>query len=112
MLVASACLFFVGSEGDVIPQVPLQITHKFSKEVENRRPSKRRRRSAASSCVAPAASNWIFELFIELPLSPFYKLLTIFLKKLKISKNESCSTFQTYNFASMNIFKFCLHFEI
>ena len=37
----------------------------------------------------------IFEIFTELPLSLFYKLLTIFLKKLKISKNESCSTFQT-----------------
>ena len=36
----------------------------------------------------------IFEIFIELPLSLFCKLLTNFLKKLKISKNESCSTFQ------------------
>ena len=37
----------------------------------------------------------IFEIFTELPLSLFCKLLSIFLKKLKISKNESCSTFQT-----------------
>ena len=36
----------------------------------------------------------IFEIFIELPLNFFCKLLSIFLKKLKISKNESCSTFQ------------------
>ena len=39
--------------------------------------------------------NFIFEIFTELPLSSFYKLLPNFLKKLKISKNESCSTFQT-----------------
>ena len=38
---------------------------------------------------------WIFEIITDLPLSSFYKLLPIFLKKLKISKNESCSTFQT-----------------
>ena len=37
---------------------------------------------------------WIFELFTELPLSSFCKLLTNFLKRLKISKNESCSSFQ------------------
>ena len=42
-----------------------------------------------------AMSILIFEIFIELPLSPFFKLLSNFLKKLKISKNESCSTFQT-----------------
>ena len=42
-----------------------------------------------------AMSILIFELFIELPLSPFFKLLSNFLKKLKISKNESCSIFQT-----------------
>ena len=36
----------------------------------------------------------IFEIFIELPLSLFCKLLTNFLKNLEISKNESCSTFQ------------------
>ena len=36
-----------------------------------------------------------FELFTELPLRLFCKLLTNFLQKLKISKNESCSTFQT-----------------
>ena len=37
-----------------------------------------------------SAVNEIFEIFIELPLHLFCKLLTIFLKKLKISKNESC----------------------
>ena len=42
-----------------------------------------------------AVAILIFEIFTELPLSLFCKLLTIFLKKLKISKNESCSTFQT-----------------
>ena len=42
-----------------------------------------------------AMSILIFELFTELPLSPFFKLLSNFLKKLKISKNESCSIFQT-----------------
>jgi len=36
----------------------------------------------------------IFEIFTKLPLSLFCKLLTNFLKKLKIFKNESCSTFQ------------------
>ena len=48
----------------------------------------------------------IFEIFTELPLSLFCKLLTIFLKKLKISKNESCSTFQTLQLC------FNEHFEI
>ena len=42
-----------------------------------------------------AVAILIFEIFTELPLSLFCKLLTIFLKKLEISKNESCSTFQT-----------------
>ena len=43
------------------------------------------------------AERWmlIFEIITELPLRPFFKLLTNFLKKLKISKNESCSIFQT-----------------
>jgi len=59
------------------------------------RVKKRRRRSAASSYVAASGFKLIFELFTELPLRLFCKLLTIFLKKLKISKNESCSTFQT-----------------
>jgi hypothetical protein len=48
--------------------------------------------------VAPAASRVvevIFEIITEPPLRPFFKLLTNFLKKLKISKNESCSIFQT-----------------
>ena len=41
-------------------------------------------------------SIMIFELFTELPLSPFFfKLLSNFLKKLKISKNESYSICQT-----------------
>ena len=35
-----------------------------------------------------------FEIITELPLLPLFKLLPNFLKKLKISKNESCSTFQ------------------
>ena len=47
-----------------------------------------RRRSAAMSIL-------FFELFTKLPLSLFFKLLSNFLKKLKISKNESCSIFQT-----------------
>ena len=48
--------------------------------------------------VAPAASREvevIFEIITELSLGLFFKLLTNFLKKLKISKNESCSIFQT-----------------
>ena len=49
---------------------------------------------------------FIFEIFIELPLSFFCKLLSIFLKKLKISKNESCSTFQTLQLC------FSEHFQI
>ena len=50
---------------------------------------------------APTVRRWrpvvilIFEVFTDLPLCLFFKLLTNFLKKLKISKNESCSTFQT-----------------
>ena len=42
-----------------------------------------------------AVAILIFEIFTELPLSLFCKLLSNFLKKLKISKNESCSIFQT-----------------
>ena len=55
--------------------------------------------------VAPC-SILIFEIFTELPLSSFYKLLPNFLKKLKISKNKSCSTFQ--------VLQLCLngHFQI
>ena len=48
--------------------------------------------------VAPAASSeveMIFEIITELPLHSFLKLLRNFLKKLKISKNESYSIFQT-----------------
>jgi len=37
----------------------------------------------------------LFREITELSLSSFCKLLPNFLKKLKISKNESCSTFQT-----------------
>ena len=37
----------------------------------------------------------LFREIIELPPSSFCKLLSNFLKKLKISKNQSCSTFQT-----------------
>ena len=71
------------------------------------------------SCVAPAASRevalglvLIFEVFTELPLRLFCKLLTIFLKKLKISKMKVAQLFKLYNFVLMNIFKFWLHFEI
>ena len=63
---------------------------------------KQRKLIGDGSCVAPAASRevalglvLIFEVFTELPLCLFCKLPTNFLKKLKISKNESCSTFQT-----------------
>jgi hypothetical protein len=34
-----------------------------------------------------------FEIFTEMPLAKFYKLLSNFLKKLKICKNKSCSIF-------------------
>jgi hypothetical protein len=47
-----------------------------------------------------------FKLITELPLSSFYKLLSNFLKKLKISKNKSCSTFQTLQLC------FKKHFQI
>ena len=55
------------------------------------RPEKGRRRWGGDALLP----TWFFEIFTELPLCLFCKLLTIFLKKLKISKNESCSTFQT-----------------
>ena len=55
------------------------------------------RSAATSAWRRRQAERWslIFEIFTELPLRPFFKLLTNFLKKLKISKNESCSIFQT-----------------
>ena len=66
------------------------------------RTRKRRKTLGGDIRVAPAASrevafDWIliFALFTELPLRLICKLLTNFLKKLKISKNESCSIFQT-----------------
>ena len=97
-----------------------QLTHELATEpAACHRTRKRRKTIGGGSCVAPAASRevalgWvlIFEVFTELPLRLFCKLLTIFLKKLKISKNESCLLFKLYNFALVNIFKFCLHFEI
>ena len=80
-----------------------QLTHELAMEptaCHNTR--KRQKTIGGGSCVAPAASRevalglvLIFEVFTELPLHLFCKLLTNFLKKLKISKNESCSTFQT-----------------
>ena len=60
-----------------------------------------RRRAWKTGERTPAVGRWrpvtnsIFKVFIDLPLRLFFKLLTNFLKKLKISKNESCSTFQT-----------------
>ena len=80
-----------------------QLTHELAMEpAACHRVRKRRKPIGGGSCVAPAASRevalgfvLIFELFTELPLRLFCKLLTIFLKMLKISKNESCSTFQT-----------------
>ena len=64
---------------------------------------KRRNPIGGDIRVAPAASREValgcfffnFDVFTELPLRQFYKLLTNFLKKLKISKNDSCSIFQT-----------------
>ena len=51
----------------------------------------------ASATSREVAFGWIliFALFTDLPLRLICKLLTNFLKKLKISKNESCSIFQT-----------------
>ena len=80
-----------------------QLTHELATELAAcQRARKRRKTIGGDSCVALAASRevalgWIliFEVFTELPLCLFCKLLTNFLKKLKISKNESCSTFQT-----------------
>ena len=60
-----------------------------------------RRRAWKAGERTPAVRRWrpvvilMFEVFTDLPLCLFFKLLTNFLKKLKISKNESCSTFQT-----------------
>jgi len=51
------------------------------------------------------AVNKNFEIFTELPLHQFCKLLTNFLK-LKISKHESCSIFQTLQLC------FKQHFQI
>ena len=78
-----------------------QLTHELAMEpAACHRTRKRRKTIDGGSCVAPAASRevalglvLIFEVFTELPLRLFCKLLTNFLKKLKISKNESCSTF-------------------
>ena len=63
---------------------------------------KRRNLIGGDIRVAPAASREValgcffnFDVFTELPLRQFCKLLTNFLKKLKISKNESCTIFQT-----------------
>ena len=53
-----------------------------------------RRKDAGSEAVA-SCGYLIFEIITDLPLSPFCKLLKIFLKKLKISKNESYSAFET-----------------
>ena len=80
-----------------------QLTHELATELAAcQRVRKRCKMIGGDNCVAPAASRevalgWIliFEVFTELPLCLFCKLLTNFLKKLKISKNESCSTFQT-----------------
>ena len=80
-----------------------QLTHELATELATcHRARKQRKMIDGGSCLAPAASRevalgfaLIFELFIELPLRLICKLLTNFLKKLKISKNESCSTFQT-----------------
>jgi hypothetical protein len=47
-----------------------------------------------------------FELFTEMPLAKFYKLLSNFLKKLKICKNKSCSIFQVLQLSQ------CKHFQI
>ena len=55
----------------------------------------------------------LFRIITALPLSSFCKLLSNFLKKMKISKNQKVAQlFKLYNFASRNIFKFCLHFKI
>ena len=80
-----------------------QLTHELATEPAACHHTRKRRKTiGGGSCVAPATSRevalglvLIFEVFTELPLRLFYKLLTNFLKKLKISKNESCSTFQT-----------------
>ena len=80
-----------------------QLTHELATEpAACHRTRKRRKTIGGGSCVAPAASRevalslvLIFKVFTELPLRLFCKLLTNFVKKLKIYKNESCLTFQT-----------------
>ena len=56
---------------------------------------RRHPRGAGGKQRGGARPNFNFDIFTELPLRQFCKLLTNFLKKLKISKNESCSIFQT-----------------
>ena len=70
------------------PRHRLRVNVRRSGEIRSAVTSAWRRRQA---------ERWrlIFEIITELPLRPFFKLLTNFLKKLKISKNESCLIFQT-----------------
>ena len=80
-----------------------QLTHELATELAACQHARKRcKMIGGGSCVASTASRevalgWIliFALFTELLLRLIYKLLTNILKKLKISKNESCSTFQT-----------------
>jgi hypothetical protein len=46
-----------------------------------------------------------FELFTEMPLAKFYKLLSNFLKKLKICKNKSCSIFHVLQLSQYKHFQ-------
>ena len=74
------------------PRRQQRVTARESGEDGRRQAATWRRRQAGGGV---GLQIDFFELFTELPLRLFYKLLTNFLKKLKISKNKSCSTFQT-----------------
>ena len=78
-----------------------------------------RRRSAASSYVAPAASRrWRSASFGFLNYLQnchwihFSNYSQIFYRSWKSQKMKVAQLFKLYNFALMNIFKFFLHFEI
>ena len=99
MTAAAVLLFIAGKDASSVdssrmssPRSLLRVTVQESGEKRSAVAAAWRRRQAGRW-----RSAWflIFEVFTELPLRLFYKLLTNFLKKLKISKNESCSTFQT-----------------
>jgi hypothetical protein len=73
----------------------------------------RRRAVAATDDEQEVASCLLdLEKTTELPLAPFCKLLSNFLKKLKTPKTKVAQKFKIYNFLNKTFFKFILDFEI